>query len=158
MESVVIALMAAGIGGCAAKPNEAPPETKHEEHAHGHVGPHGGELIELGAEEYHAEVLHENDVVVYLLDGTAKKTAAIDAADVAVNVTHDGESEQFRLAASADSSDPAGKSSRFTSNDAELVADLKEGHADVQLVVTIEGTQVRGALEHDHEHGEGHVH
>jgi hypothetical protein len=72
-----------------------------------------------------------------------------------INVTHDGKAEQFRLAANRDAQDPEGTSSRFSSNDAELVADLTSGSADVQLVVTINGKQYRGSL--DHKNGEdGH--
>lgn len=152
-------LIAAGLSGCTAKPSEQAVEPGHEEHAHAETGPHGGHLIELGTEEYHAEVLHEIEAIVYLLDGTAKNAVAIAAPDVVVNVTHDGESEQFHLAATPEPTDPAGKASRFASKDAELLADLQEGHADVQLVVTVGETQFRGALEHDHDHGdEGHDH
>lgn len=146
-------------GGCSSKSGEQAAAPGHEELEHAETGPHGGELIELGNEEYHAELLHETEAVVHLLDGEAKAAVATDAPEVVLNVSHDGNSEQFKLAASADASDPAGKASRFASNDAELIADLNEGHADVQLVVTVGGTQYRGALEHDHEHeGEGHDH
>jgi len=155
----VLLLIAGGFiaGGCSSKSGEQTAAPGHEEHGHAETGPHGGELIEVGNEEYHAEILHETEAIVYLLDGTAKSAVAIDAPEVMLNVTHDGASEQFRLAASRDASDPAGKASRFVSNDAELVSDLKEGHAEVELVFTVNGTQYRGALEHDHE-GEGHDH
>jgi hypothetical protein len=155
----VTLLMAGSLStvGCSSKSAEPAAAPAHDEHSHAEAGPHGGELIVLGNEEYHAEVLHENEAVVYLLDGSAKAAAAIDAAEVVLNVSHDGESEQFQLAARPEASDPAGKASRFASNDAELVADLQEGHAEVQLVLTIGGTQYRGALEHSHEH-EGHAH
>lgn len=127
----------------------------HAEHDHPTEGPHGGELIELGNEEYHAELLHENEAIVYLLDGSAKAAAPSDAAEVTLNFSHDGKAEQFRLAASRDANDPEGKSSRFTSNDAELLKELQEGHAEVALVVTIGGKQYRGNLEHEHGE-EGH--
>lgn len=132
-------------------------EAGHAGHDHPTEGPHGGELIELGNEEYHAELTHENEAVVYLLDGAAKAAAPSDAAEVTINLSHDGTAEQFRLAASRDATDPEGKSSRFTSNDAELLKDLQEGHAEVALVVTINGKQYRGNLEHEHGE-EGHDH
>jgi hypothetical protein len=138
--------------GCNSQKPQPTVEAAAEEHAHPTAGPHGGDLIELGAEEYHAELLHETEAVVYLLDGAAKSAVAIDSPDVVINVTHDGASEQFKLAASREATDPAGKSSKFSSNDVELVSDLREGHADVQLVVTVNGTPYRGALEHDHDH------
>jgi hypothetical protein len=129
----------------------------HAEHDHPTTGPHGGELIELGNEEYHAELTHENEAIVFLLDGSAKAAAPSDASEVTINLSHDGKGEQFRLTASRDTNDPEGKSSRFTSNDAELLKDLQEGHAEVALVVTINGKQYRGNLEHEHGE-EGHDH
>ena len=48
----------------------------HDGHAHPEHGPNGGELFELGAEEYHAELLHDDDaqtVTINLLDSAAKE-------------------------------------------------------------------------------------
>jgi hypothetical protein len=135
-------------------------EAGHEEHAHEHatVGPHGGDIVELGSEEYHAEIVHEGEATVYILDSSAKAPVAINAADVTINISHDGKAEQFKLAAKPAIGDGAGTSSQFTLADPELVADLSEGHAEVQLVVTINGKQYRGTLEHDHEEGAEHAH
>lgn len=135
-------------------------EAGHEDHAHEHatVGPHGGDIVELGSEEYHAEIVHEGEATVYILDSSAKAPVAIDTADVTINISHDGKAEQFKLAAKPAAGDGAGKSSQFSLADPELVADLSEGHAEVQLVVTINGTQFRGTLEHDHEEGAEHAH
>lgn len=135
-------------------------ETHEEGHEHGHAttGPHGGSLIELGAEEYHAELVHDEaagTIAVYLLDSAAKSAVAIDAAELLVNVKHDGKGEQFKLAASPDASDPAGKSSRFMSSDAELAGDLDDEHATAELVAEISGKQFRGAIEHHHGHEAG---
>lgn len=38
--------------------NEQPDQDPHAGHAHPTHGPHGGDLIELGNEEYHAELVH----------------------------------------------------------------------------------------------------
>ena len=129
-----------------------------DEHEHATTGPHGGSLIELGAEEYHAELVHDEaagTITIYVLDGTAKKAVAIEAAELLVNVKHDGKGEQFKLTASPDTSDPAGKSSRFTSSDAELSGDLDDEHATAELVAEVNGKQFRGAIEHHHGHEEG---
>lgn len=148
-----------GCGGTAKQPAEhgAADET-HDDHDHAATGPHGGEIIELGTAGYHAEVVHDGDATVYVLNGSAKAAAAIEATEILVNLSHDGKAEQFKLTAKPAATDPAGKSSVFTSNEPELVADLKEGHAEVQLVLTIDGKQVRGTLAHDHEGEEGHAH
>lgn len=124
--------------------------------AHPSEGPHHGGLIELGNEEYHAELVHDDaagNVTIYILDSAAKQSVPIDAAELKINLSLDGNAEQFSLAASPDANDPAGKASRFTSTDAELAEELDhEGAA--QLVVTINGKQFRGEIVHDDDHEE----
>ena len=112
-----------------------PATTGHEghDHAHGHAseGPHHGDLVELGNEEYHAEVVHGDTgaVTVYVLDGSAKTAVPIEATEVVLNVTHDGKPEQFQLPATPDSSDPQGKSSKFSLTNAELAKHLVDEHS-----------------------------
>lgn len=135
-------------------PVSTPPPTTAEVHDHPSEGPHHGELVELGNEEYHLEIVHDDDagtVTAYILDSSARVAVPIDATEILVNLSHDGEAEQFALAADPQSSDPEGKSSRFTSTEAELAADLDNETVAAQLVVTINGKQYRGAIEHDHE-------
>ena len=144
---------------------ELPPDTVDDghDHDHGHShaseGPHHGGLIELGGEEYHAELVDDEDagtVTIYILDGAAKNAVPIDAAEITINIKHDGEGEQFKLAASPDAGDPEGRSSRFVSDDEHLMADLHDEDADATLVLTIEGKSFRGAIHHDHDHDHGH--
>ena len=144
---------------------EGPPETTaHAEHAHPSEGPHHGDLVELGNEEYHAEVVHGEggSVSVYILDSAAKLAVPIDAAELTINITHDGNAEQFKLPADRDASDPDGKSSRFTLKDEELSADLDSHDVAARLAVTIEGKAFSGKIVHDHEgehaHDDGHKH
>ena len=62
------------------------------DHGHGH-GPHEGELIELGEEEFHAEVVFdekENKVVLYLLGPDAKATVAIEAKELSREMIRTG--------------------------------------------------------------------
>jgi hypothetical protein len=160
--------VAAGCHQNASGPGASPGESgdghvDHAEHAHPAEGPHGGELIELGNEQYHAELVHNlqsGAVMIYILDAAGKSAVPIDETELTINLKHDGQAEQFKLAASPDATDPPGKSSRFTSNDAELGEDLEHEEAEPQLVVTINGKQYRGRIEHgDHDHeGGGHTH
>jgi len=159
-----VAVWSAGCGGPASGPtspaaaaaNAAPAEA--DAHAHPTHGPHAGELIELGNEEYHAELLHDDkSVTIYILDSAAKTAVPIDATEVRINLQHDGQPEQFTLAATPDAGDPAGKSSKFSSQDAELAADIEHAEAKARLVVTINGQQYNGEIVHDHG-GEGHGH
>ena len=164
--------LAAGLAGCGAKPpatpsgttptkvsEQTPPEAAH---AHPDEGPHGGSLIVFGDEKYHAELVNDEKagtVTIYILDGAAKKAVAIEAAEITINLKHDGNAEQFKLAAKADAGDPEGKSSRFFSDEKELAEDLDHEGAEPQLVVDIEGNQYRGKIAHDHDHDHaGHKH
>ena len=162
-------------------------------HAHPSEGPHGGELIELGNEEYHAELLHpeghdgdahahEKDgdaghkegehkkghdddhahgdhdhagITIYILDGSAKKTVAIDATEITLNLSHDGKPEQFKLAAVPTETDAKGKSSRFASDDKDMLEHFHEEAVEGTLVLTINGKSYRGKVAHGHE-GHGH--
>ena len=153
--------------GCSGAPDTKPGEKKDADsgHAHPSEGPHGGDLIELGNEEYHGELLHPKDhessgkqkgVVVYILDGSAKKEVPIDATEITLNLSHDGKAEQFKLAAMPTETNPNGKSSRFTSSDKELLEHLHEEHLEGTLVVSIGGKSYRGELKHDHDEKEDH--
>ena len=131
-----------------------------EHHAHDHpaVGPHHGELVELGS-EYHAEILHDDKgtVTLYVLDLGATQQVPIDAPDVTINARHDGKPVQFKLAASPDADDPAGKSSRFITTDEALVRCLDDEAAEPRLVISITGKSYRGIIAHGHDHA-GHDH
>lgn len=163
---VFMAACAFSLSGCGPKTAPDAPVTANSEaesadvHDHPHEGPHHGTLVELGDEEYHAEVVHDaTTVTIYVLDSSAKQAVAIDAKELTISLLHDGSPEQFTLAASPETSDAAGKSSRFTSSDAELVGHLDDEAAAPKLNVTIEGTSYRGEIKHDHDHDhEGHDH
>ncbi len=132
----------------------------HAGHAHPTEGPHHGGLIELGNEEYHAELVHDEDtgsVTIYVLNAAATEQIPIESTVITINVKHDGKPEQFKLAASPDANDPQGKSSRFISTDAELGEHLDEEGTEPKLVLTINGKSFRGTIAHDHDH-EGHDH
>jgi hypothetical protein len=154
---LVVALALPGVVGCGGveKKPDGTTAGKTDGHDHPTKGPHGGGLIELGNEEYHVEMIHDDaagTVTFYVLDGSAKKAVPIAATEVTVNLKHDGKPEQFKVPAAADTGDPTGKSSRFTSNDKELAEDLDKEGADAELVLTIDGKPYRGKLAHDHDH------
>lgn len=140
--------------------SDLPPDTVEMEDGHPSEGPHHGGLIELGKEEYHAELVHDEDaeqVTIYVLDGSAKTAVPIEAKEVTINVQHDGQPEQFQLAAQPDQGDPEGKSSRFISDNAELIEHLDEEGATARLVLKINGKSYNGQISHSHDHA-GHKH
>ena len=121
-------------------------------HAHPSEGPHKGDLIELGNEEYHAELVVPTEasaqVTIYVLDSSAAKSVPIEAQEVTVNVADGGSPAQFKLAASPDTDDPQGKSSRFISTDAKLLEFFAEEAVHGTLVLKIKGKQYRGDIDH----------
>lgn len=132
----------------------------HGAHAHPSEGPHHGDLVELGNEEYHAEMVHGEGgaITVYILDGAAKAAVPVEATEILLNVTHDGKPEQFRLPAMPEATDPTGKSSKFNLVNADLAKHLDDEHTTAKLVVTITGKQYTGKVEHKHDHAHGHEH
>lgn len=139
-----------------------PAEThEHHEHAHASTGPHGGPVIELGKEDYHAELVHDDaagTVTIYILDHEAKEAVAIDAKELRINLKHDGKGEQFKLAASPQEGDEGEKSSRFVSDDKHLGDDLDHEGTEARLVVEIDGKSYTGKIEHKHDHEHDHDH
>lgn len=133
---------------------------KKEEHAHPDEGPHGGALIELGEEEYHAEIVLEDKtdmVTIYLLGSNAKDAVPIEAPEVFINLVHGKKPEQFKLKASPAKTDPKGKSSKYVLKDADLLHDLHHDNAQARLRVKIAGKSYSGKIAAGH-HDHGHDH
>ncbi|RCS53893.1 hypothetical protein DTL42_01620 [Bremerella cremea] len=148
-----------GLTGCGGSPSKTDDHDVSEEgHDHASEGPHHGTLIELGEEEYHAELVHDDEagtVTIYLLDAAGKEPVAIEAEELTLNVKAGDEAAQFKLAA-ADAAD--GKAAKFTSSETDLAEAFDEDGAETVLVVTIAGKQFRGNVKHDHDHDHDHGH
>ena len=142
-----------GTGASPVVSDALPATDTHAEHAHPSEGPHHGDLVELGNEEFHAEVVHGEggSVSVYILDSAAKVAVPIDATELTINITHGGNAEQFKLPADRDTADPDGKSSRFSLKNEELTKDLDSHDASARLVVMINGKSYTGKIAHDHD-------
>lgn len=123
-------------------------------HGHAEEGPHKGHLIELGKEEYHGEILHDeaaHKITIYLLDKEAKKSVPIADKEVSINVVVDGKPSQFKLPAAAQSGDPAGQASKFELVDHALCEALDDPKAKGRFNVTIGGKAYSGDIEHHEE-------
>ena len=86
-------------------------------HAHASEGPHRGTLIELGREEYHAELVHDpatHTVTVYLLDSAAKDAVSVEARQLTLNLLVAGKPKQYQLLAQPQATDPEGGCSAFS--------------------------------------------
>jgi hypothetical protein len=78
-------------------------------HEHGEYGPHGGHLIELGEEEFHAELVlnpKTKDVAVYILGPDPQKAAPIDAKRVTLELTIEGKTSPHVAKPSTQQGDP----------------------------------------------------
>jgi len=176
--SLLIVVALTGFSGCGKKP--APAGGDHAEAGHDHdhgdahdhaaEGPHGGHIIELGVENYHAELSHDDathKIGVYLLGSDAKTAAPIDAPSVTINVAVDGTPTQYTLPATPQSGEAAGKASYF-----ELVSEplckivcgeSESKNTTARLSITIDNKPYVGIIEtepheHGHEHGPGEAH
>ena len=125
---------------------------------HAHTGPHKGSLVELGDEEFHAEIVHDDEmgmVTIYLLGADAKTPVATDAKDIAVNAKVNGKAVQHKIKPAPMKADKPGTASRFISKSKELVELLDQEDVAPVLRVVIEGKTFNGKIEHDHdEHDE----
>ena len=126
-----------------------------EDHHHHEKGPHKGDLVELGDEEYHAEVVHdekEATVTVYLLGSDAKTPVATDAKELVINTKVKGKGVQTKLKPSPQKGDKPGASSRFSLKSKELIELLEDPSSNPALRIAINGKTYNGKIEHDHEH------
>lgn len=131
-------------------------EHKEAEGAHPTEGPHHGHLIELGKEEYHAELTHDEaakKVAIYILDSGAKKSVPVEAAELTLNLVIDGKPEQVKLAAEPQPNDPAGQASCFSIVDERVLEALEAPKTSGRLNISINGKAYVGSVEH-HEHDE----
>lgn len=129
---------------------------KESEHAHPTEGPHHGHLIELGKEEYHAELTHDEaakKIAVYILDSSGKEAVPVEAQELTLNLVVDGKPEQVKLAAEPQPSDPAGQASCFSVVDERILEALEAPKTTGRLNVTINGKAYVGSVEHE-EHDE----
>ncbi len=133
----------------AAKDHEA-------EHDHDVPGPHGGHLIVLGEEAYHAELTHDeatHTVTVYLLDKTGKTPISDSPEELVLQVFEKGEFQDHVLRAS----DGEG---RYAVID-EALCDMLSRDEPLRgrIRVAIAGQEYVGIVEHAaHSHGNEETH
>lgn len=134
---------------------KAKPLAEHD-HDHGAKGPHGGGIVELGEEEYHAEIVVDHDshaVVVYVLGKDAKTAEPIAATEV--KVTPEGK-DALTLKAAPQKDDPEGKASKFELVDDDVVHQLMDaGFVHGDLAITIGDKPYKGHIDY---HLDGSVH
>jgi hypothetical protein len=141
--------------GVRVKPAPAP-------HQHGDEGPHGGHLVELGEEEFHAEVVLDvktKAVSVYILSSDPHTAAPVDAKEVVLELTIDGKTAPHVAKPSPQKDDSAGKSSRFILvDDPDVKAKIDDEHElEGHVKVAINGKLYSGEITHEHGGHDKHV-
>ena len=128
-------------------------------HSHGNSrGLHGGYIIGLDVENYHAELTHDDStkkVGVYISGEDAASGAPIDAKSVTVNVAIGDKRFEYTLPAVVQAEDPAGKSSYFEVVSEPLLAIVtgRAGSAptvDAELSIPIDGKLRVGSVDLEH--------
>jgi hypothetical protein len=125
------------------------------DHDHAHEGPHGGHVIAIGDEEYHAEWTHDESgkVTFYILDASMKNDVPADGDTITVNVKIGDTPKQYTL----ESESP----SKFSIEDKALLGNLEalsEG-VTATLSIDINGKHYEAPITaggHDHDHGHKH--
>jgi hypothetical protein len=142
--------------GCGARTDVKPPAKAHE-HAHPNEGPHGGALIEWGAEEFHAEFTVDHDkkeATIYILDETCKKAPNVKPEDITeVKLTIKNVTPPVTIDLKHDAGKSDEKGIAFTGGH-EKLGTVMEFKGEVSGKVS--GTPYVGDFEekeHDHEHG-----
>ena len=147
-------------GGGYKKADEVKKAAPAPKHDHGDTGPHGGGIIELGDDEYHAELVVNDEahlLTLYILQKDAKTPEPVAATELVL--TPEGK-DAVSLKATPQKDDPEGKSSKFEVTDEALVHGLKEaGFVHGEVRVTVRDTPFIGHIDyhldgdHDHDHG-----
>lgn len=149
-------VMACGVVACGVLTSAMAAE---DEHDHPTEGPHHGTLIELGKEDFHAELVHDDatdTITIYILDAAAKKAVPIVAKKLTLNMVAAGKPQQFHLAAKPQEGDPEGLSSAFSATDKALCqvldAEGTKGRMNVEIGGKVYVGEVGGHDDHDEEH------
>lgn len=171
MKSVCVAMTAGALavfccGGCRIETSSStgssnpptPAASSEDGHHHHHheEGPHGGHLVELGEEAYHAEWTHDEAaelITVYFLDSSGKNDVTEAVSDVSIVRTLAGNDEPITVALTP----VDGAANAFMVKDEHLLValDMVGGGVEATIHANIGGTEFTGQFE-KHEHGHSH--
>ena len=134
--------------------NNTTPVAAHPEH-----GPNGGHIIELGEEEFHAEVAVDKDrkLIVWLLDESMKAAKPVENGTVQIMTKVDAKDVTLDLVAAPLDGEKDGQCSRF-----ELAADKLPGAVmDIEgltgdLTLKFGDKTLKNSLTGGHDHGHAH--
>jgi hypothetical protein len=126
-------------------------------HQHAALGPHGGAVLEMGADEYHAElVVNEkgNVFTVFILDGQAKREVPIEAPYLNVNLKVGDKPAQYRLLPVRPDGQASGLTACYSIKSESLIRSLHSHDANPRLTVRIGEKSYVARIVHSHDHNE----
>lgn len=159
--TVCVTLLGAGCTGCGGGNNPPAPKANGgggHEHSHSEHGPHGGQVLGLGDEEYHAEfVLDEasGKVTVYLLDKDIKTNAAAASAQetIVIEAKSGDETKAYDLAAVNRTTGDMPTAQQFELTDKELHGAIETKSATLKVTIAGKPFEQKITFEaHGHEH------
>jgi hypothetical protein len=133
-----------------------------ESHGGHHHGPNGGEIIEVGDHDIHAEVVYDADhhqITIHILGADASTAHPIAATELTLSFAHGDEVEEFKLAAVPVEGDAEGQASKFSLSSEDLLHELGEHKDGAKLTFSVDGKDYSGTVMADPHasHGEaGH--
>jgi hypothetical protein len=150
------------------KDSQASAEAEHDhghDHDHDAHGPNGGHLLEVGEEQYHVEVVFDNDkrtLTAFILGPDAKTAYPIAGESIDFDMEIGDKEHEIPLAAKPLEGEKDGKSSRFVAEgkaipesvkaesdlNGHFHLDIGENHFHVDLA--------HGDHDHDHDHDHEH--
>ena len=131
----------------------------HDSHQGGHThygaGPHGGSLIELGGDDYHAELVLDRGahaIRIFLLKSDAKTPLVTKSAEATITLDKD---QKLLLKATPLEGETEGQSSRFELVDDVFVHKLVDsGYLHGDLSIQIDEKLFQSHLDIHFEHGD----
>ena len=144
---LLFSLVLVGCNRDAAKPAKDKDHAKDGDHkaekkgdGHGHKpAAHGGTVVSVGTDSYHAQVVFEKDgqLKLYTLGKDESKSISVETQTLKAHVKHDEKSHEMELKAEPQKDDAKGKTSLFVGKlPAELIGK--------KVTVTIPGLMVEG--------------
>ena len=128
-------------------------DSHHSGHTHYGTGPHGGSLIELGGDDYHAEFVLDHDahaIRIFLLKSDAKTPLLTKSVEATITLDKD---QKLSLKATPLEGEAAGESSRFELVDDAFVHKLVDsGYLHGDLSIQIDEKLLQSHLDIHFEH------
>lgn len=135
--------------------SRVPSTGESQQHKHAKHGPHNGELIEVGNEPIHLEIVADEErgeLTIYVLDEKIETPVPLQLDYLVINAKNQGKGVQYKLPAAPLTTDPVKSSSSFKLKNAELLRVLHEHSSDPKIALKVGNKSYSLKIPHDHAH------